>query len=267
MLVVLRMIGNHSNVLFQFASYYAFSKKFGLSFVPLDIYKLALHYEPVRKQYGWFATNVLYRALSIFVRVVSKVGLLSPMEISSERISNHDLLQLQAGKFLVVWGWNFRNPRLLPEYRPALLELFYEDRFLKGTELLGRKGTLGLHVRRGDYKTYAGGKYYYSDEVYVSWIHKLCLCLGDSVDKIIVFTNDRTIERAKYDKLPVGVAFSENDDFRCDQALMMKCSYLSGPPSTFSQWASFLGQVPLYIIESQDSTPEIGDFKVCDSPR
>jgi len=41
-----------------------------------------------------------------------------------------------------------------------------------------------------------------------------------------------------------------------------RCDYLIGPPSTFTMWASFYGQVPLNIICRNDQPQAIDDFRV-----
>ena len=42
------------------------------------------------------------------------------------------------------------------------------------------------------------------------------------------------------------------------------CDLLIGPPSTFTQWASFYGKVPLYHAWSPDAAPTRDDFAVAD---
>ena len=41
-----------------------------------------------------------------------------------------------------------------------------------------------------------------------------------------------------------------------------KCDYLAGPPSTYTMWASFYGDVPLYQMHDPNSAFSIEDFKI-----
>jgi hypothetical protein len=41
-----------------------------------------------------------------------------------------------------------------------------------------------------------------------------------------------------------------------------RCDYLIGPPSTFTMWASFYGNVPLNFILRNDQRLEMKDFHV-----
>jgi hypothetical protein len=42
------------------------------------------------------------------------------------------------------------------------------------------------------------------------------------------------------------------------------CDYVLGPPSTFSQWASFYGNKPLYHLRDHDVQIELDKFAVSD---
>src|SRR5256885_16731419 len=47
-----------------------------------------------------------------------------------------------------------------------------------------------------------------------------------------------------------------------DLCALSKCDFIAGPPSTFTQWASFWGDVPLYSIDSPTAPISAEDFKV-----
>lgn len=46
---------------------------------------------------------------------------------------------------------------------------------------------------------------------------------------------------------------------------MSQCDYLIGPPSTFTGWASYIGNVPLKYIESKNIDFTLEDFKIYES--
>jgi len=41
---------------------------------------------------------------------------------------------------------------------------------------------------------------------------------------------------------------------------LSKCDYLLGPPSTFSMWASFIGDVPLRLIKGAEENIQMDQF-------
>jgi hypothetical protein len=42
--------------------------------------------------------------------------------------------------------------------------------------------------------------------------------------------------------------------------VLAACDLILGPPSTFSIWASYYGQVPLMQLDSRDYLPEPGAY-------
>ena len=101
---------------------------------------------------------------------------------------------------------------------------------------------MGVHVRRGDYRDFEGGKYYYEDEVYdrnKAAIEREFASKGQNV-QFLMFPCRTAVE---------------------DQWMMSQCDYLMGPPSTFTMWASFMGKVPLGIIKCKTDTLTLADFR------
>jgi hypothetical protein len=48
-----------------------------------------------------------------------------------------------------------------------------------------------------------------------------------------------------------------------DQTVMSLCDYLIGPPSTFTMWASYLGEAVYYQIKDDSGTIKLNDFVLC----
>lgn len=127
---------------------------------------------------------------------------------------------------------------------------------------------VGVHVRRGDYSEWEGGKYFYGDEVYVRVVGELLECLNVNclIKKVrfMLFSNEDVSGLAKIlHELHILYGYSPNNTDVQDQHLMSECDYLIGPPSTFTMWASFMGKVPLLQVERPDQSILLCDFK-CD---
>jgi hypothetical protein len=71
--------------------------------------------------------------------------------------------------------------------------------------------------------------------------------------------SDAALRLTDFPGLPVtlgsGVAIE-------DLYALAACDRLVGPPSTFTQWASFYGRVPLYYIRDPMASPGDEDFAV-----
>lgn len=93
------------------------------------------------------------------------------------------------------------------------------------------KKNIGFHVRRGDYKEWQGGKYYYDDDF---WIEKYRALIADDLN-IWIFTNQ--IDEVFANKLNAVGAIISNGSFEEDFVRMMFMSEIYGPPSTFPPMA------------------------------
>ena len=121
---------------------------------------------------------------------------------------------------------------------------------------------VGVHIRRGDYKDFLDGRYYYENEVFASYMkqfEKLADTLGKKV-KFFLFSNE-----------PINQIFTEQFDsvisenaWYIDQFLMTQMDYLIGPPSTFTGWANYINEVPLFYMETADEELSFDKFRVID---
>jgi hypothetical protein len=66
----------------------------------------------------------------------------------------------------------------------------------------------------------------------------------------VICTNEKNISFVAGGNFTI---FNEERHFVEDLYLLSKCDYIMGPPSTFSGWASFYGNVPLYMLKEIDT--------------
>lgn len=160
-------------------------------------------------------------------------------------------------------GWEHSGDlSFIFEHRDELLELFQPSEFIRCRVLLVLNNycgiTIGVHVRRGDYKNYLEGKYYYDDGVYLNImidIKKQIESKGIQCRFLICSNELQTWNHYNIDIIRIS-----NSDSITDLYALSKCDYIIGPPSSFSQWASFIGHVPLACILNIDSVPLIEEF-------
>ena len=119
----------------------------------------------------------------------------------------------------------------------------------------GDKGLLrlGVHVRRGDYATWQGGRYLYTDRQYAALTHSFIRLHPEKTVQVFVCGNDPSLQRSLYEEgLPQGsVVFPEGNPGE-DLYLLSQCDYLIGPPSTFTLVAAMYRDLPLCWIEQPD---------------
>ena len=126
-----------------------------------------------------------------------------------------------------------------------------------------RKGAdiiIGVHIRQGDYARWLGGKYYFSLEQYAQIIKNVQILFEDKKVKFLIISNNK--DNSDYFK-DSQYCFGSGH-FIEDMYSLAACDYIIGPPSTFSGWASFYGDVLLYCIENPDRAVHTEDFKMFD---
>ncbi|SBW03597.1 conserved hypothetical protein [uncultured Dysgonomonas sp.] len=118
---------------------------------------------------------------------------------------------------------------------------------------------VGVHIRRGDYKEWLDGIYYFSDEAYsraMKDLEKQLLEKGEKV-KFLICSNERIDLRnfSELDCFIIPESSSEKDLYA-----LSKSDYIIGPPSSFSQWASFYGEVPVCYMMCENQESKLSDF-------
>lgn len=175
------------------------------------------------------------------------------------------LKTLRARQVIVFVGPLFRDPSSFGKHAAEIREYFRPLAIFQrnvdaliGTVREGCDVIVGVHIRQGDYRSFVDGQFYYSVEQYRRMMQRIQGLFGGRRVHFLMCSNE---------KQPKGV-FSEFTVFAGtgqvieDLYALARCDFLVGPPSTFSAWASFYGQVPLYMVMDPDSEPTIADFMV-----
>ena len=115
-------------------------------------------------------------------------------------------------------------------------------------ELLRQKFDVivAVHIRRGDYKTFLDGKYYFEDDVYLHKMEQINHLLTPAKVVFAIFSNEK-IDIKNFST--INTSFSNDNTPIGDMWGISLCDFIIGPLSTFSMWASFLKKVPLHFIQ------------------
>jgi len=124
---------------------------------------------------------------------------------------------------------------------------------------------IGVHIRRGDYATWNDGRFYYELEDYHQFMLRLQKAFPDKQLAFFISSNenfDHDIFEGchcrRFSKEPSGAIL--------DLYTLSLCDRIIGPFSSYSRWASFIGEVPLCFLESkeqeftEDSFSKIVDY-------
>ena len=154
----------------------------------------------------------------------------------------------QSTRPLLVAGFGFSSDELLNKHAQRIREHFQiHPVHQKNVDLtmkpLRQSGTkiIGVHIRHGDYRTWQGGRYYYPVEEYAASMKELADRNHNSGTRFLVCGNAKV---SALDFPGLDVSFSTGHLIE-DLYSLPKTDLIIGPPSTFSGWAAFMGDVAL----------------------
>ena len=124
---------------------------------------------------------------------------------------------------------------------------------------------VGVHIRRGDYATWNNGRFFYELEEYHQFMRRIQHVYRNKRVAFFISSNEdfslnifKDCECRRFGKEPSGAIL--------DLYTLSACDRIIGPVSSYSRWASFIGEVPLCFLESkeqqftEDSFSKIVDF-------
>lgn len=185
----------------------------------------------------------------------------------SDYLFDDDLRDFDKAGVFFIDGWKHRyDLSFIEEEKNVLKNLFAPLPDIKNnvdTAFNGWNGvTVGVHVRRGDYKEHLGGKFYFDDETYLTIIQKIRSELkgqGKNEIRFLICSNESFPAVHEVENL-FQIAPLFPSDCMTDLYALSRCDYIIGPPSTFSQWASFMGNTPLNVFFGKNDDIKLSDF-------
>ncbi len=110
---------------------------------------------------------------------------------------------------------------------------------------------IGIHLRHGDYETFCNGIMFYSFEEYADLMRTVRDQLFPQKRVTFLIASNVPLPAEPFREFRYTPAPGH---FVADVYALAKCDYILGPPSTFSEWASFYGNVPRYVHLKNDYT-------------
>lgn len=152
-----------------------------------------------------------------------------------------------------IRGWEHRGGvNYFPKVLDTIRHLFIPNRKIsESVDTLfakykdGNTIIVGVHMRKGDYKDFFYGKYLYSNSIYVELMRQIVKLYKDKRIVFFIASNENATKETfkEFDIIDGNMMCAAFDLYA-----LSKCDRIIGPPSTFSRWASLMGNVPLYFI-------------------
>lgn len=168
---------------------------------------------------------------------------------------------------VVLRGFHFVCDDAVRRHASYLRWLFspHEEALARARKNAARLGADGaalvaVHLRRTDFDRFRGGRFFVSLDYCRDVMARTRALFADRRVRFLLFSDDPALDLAAFpglDCVRPGDATSLMDDWllmsRCDR--MLATIY-----SSYSGWASFYGQVPLFRLNGVDRPTSLGDF-------
>lgn len=166
-------------------------------------------------------------------------------------------------------GWETMNDtRYLSSTKKQLQQVFRpKEGIIKKAESMVNtiKGhadiVIGVHIRHGDYKTFYDGKYYYTLEEFHSFMLQIKQLYSNKRVAFFISSNEKFSSDIFKGCDCYRFGMEPSGDI-LDLYTLSLCDHIIGPWSTYSRWASFIGEVPLCCIKNKDQIIQEKDFCV-----
>jgi hypothetical protein len=277
MIIISYKPGQLANRLFLFAKFIAYGVRHRIQIVNPAFDDYAHYFETTEKQWlpasrgfeGRFSrafAKTVYQFCVFLGRIVHRLGINLPMlsTVYLDWSEHHDLdndekLKKKGAHF--IQGWEFDAPMLMTTYRNEIIRFFQPEVSLRSqiesafNRLNGPGLLMGVHIRHGDYKSFEGGRYFYELDAYKSLMTGLAQNYPDI--RFLICTNNKSLNARDFSTYKATMAPGHE---LVDLYLLARCNYIMGPPSTYSLWASYYGNVPLYQIKDIKKDVGLKDF-------
>ncbi len=120
---------------------------------------------------------------------------------------------------------------------------------------------IGVHIRHGDYKTFENGRYYYTLEEYHQWMLNIQQLFMEQRVAFFISSNE-SFSTDLFKGCKCYRFGKETSGDILDLHTLSLCDRIVGPWSTYSRWASFIGEVPLCCIKEKNQQLTEKNFSI-----
>lgn len=254
-MIFVRDKGQMCNNMLQYGHVYAWAREHNRSVMSM---RFSYKYQYFRLCHN-FKHNFVFYALAKFMHSIGILPAVSywlPKDEGSRELEDYMLHHTN----FIAEGWFVRFYDLFLKYKKEIVEMFAFDKEItdKVSDVISKEVKdgdvrLGVHIRRGDYKTFKGGIFFYDDDTYISYIKAFIKKNSGKHVTVFICGNDPKIDKDYYRKnIPEATIVFPNGNPGEDLCLLSECDSLIGPPSTFSLVAAMYHDIPLLWMRNSD---------------
>lgn len=115
---------------------------------------------------------------------------------------------------------------------------------------------IGIHIRQGDYERHQNGRYFYTSDRYIEVMKGAIEVFSGKNIKFLICSNvKQDLDLFKHFNCVFG-----SGHFIEDMYALSECDCIIGPPSSYTMWAAFYGEKPLYMMRDVRKPIKLNDF-------
>lgn len=216
------------------------------------------HSNLFRKYYKLYVKTIglLRRDAVIFARDDGK-GLVRYLPPSVNSDAGVVSFEKTRKKTLYLEGWLFRNPKGIEVYRNEIVNFFRPNKsIMRSVEKTlaplreNYESVVGVHIRKGDYRSEAFAKSFLFDDKEVSTIlNQYLSASGKDKEKIcFLICSDGPIDISSFNGLHVAIS---KGNATHDLFALAAADGIIGSDSTFGAFASYYGNIPFIVLRKE----------------
>lgn len=266
-LFITNKYGDLGNRLFRFARLYSALYPYKIFIVDISFYQYAYFYNPKEIAY-----RILFKFLNlinkniyhIIQNLINKNKIIQKIETDSNLSknlninisfikdyilnSNHILYKIDCSE--IISGQSFSDEKI----KSKLKNIFrIKRKYSQIAEEVFGKDTksfyLGVHIRRGDFKDFWGGKWYFEDDIYVKNIKKLLESINTKKNVKLVLVSNEILNIQNWSEFDY-IYFPQSCPV-VDQKILKKCDSILASWSSFSAWPAFIENIPFAMADAK----------------
>jgi hypothetical protein len=206
--------------------------------------------------------RLLYSIYSSFIKILNKSAVIDDKGkhfiLPPDKIENtyHErafrMTEENNSKNFYFCGWLFRTPKGLEKHHQEIVKYFKprEEYINKIKNIIqplrdASRYIIGVHIRHGDYKTWNGGKYYYSFEEVRSILDQYLKGQQNPNKVTFVLCSDEDIPDKVFSDLSYIKGLGSEIE---DLYTLAATDKILGSNSSFGEWAAYYGNIPFIIF-------------------
>ncbi len=268
MIIFKNKTGQLGNNLFEFATFLAISKEHNHWLINLSFSQNSKYFEGTKSFFNLknkilVSTFKLHRLVLIYFVHLFQIFKAKLIKANHEKFDlrnedwNHNLI-IKDGGWFVDFGNFYKHQDYIRDFFKPIPTHWNNIRTFIENAKPENEILIGVHIRRGDYRYFKEGKFYFSDSRYFEKMLQILDIFHDKKLKFILASNE-AFDIANF---PIDNILKAPNHLIEDMYILSQCDYIFGPPSTYSMWASFYGQKPLLKFRTQDQEIKREDFQL-----